>query len=120
MWACVWRLACQASLFFPDAVSCIFLFLLKRSGAIATEFGKRKAAMRNMHPHADGYRYTFQMPTRAFLGLRSVLMSKTRGTVVMNSLFLRFAPLGEDLPRTRNGVLVAHGAGNPVSCGFVN
>lgn len=88
------------------------------SGVIATEFGKRKAVMKNVHPHLGGYRYTFEMPTRALLGLRTILMSKTRGTVVMNTMFLRFAPLGEDLPRARNGVLVAHEGGTAVSYGL--
>ena len=88
------------------------------AGAIATEFGKRKAIMKNVSPHVDGYRYTFEMPTRALLGLRSVLMSKTRGTVVLNSMFLHFAPKGEELPQSRNGVLVAHETGTAVAYGL--
>jgi GTP-binding protein len=88
------------------------------AGVIAAEFGKRKAVMKSMHPHVDGYRYTFEMPTRALLGLRSVLMAGTRGTVVLNSMFLHFAPRGEDLPQARAGVLVAHEAGSTVAYGL--
>lgn len=88
------------------------------AGVIATEFGKRKAVMKNVHPHVDGFRYTFEMPTRALLGLRSVLMSKTRGTVVLNSMFSHFAPKGEELPQARSGVLVAHETGTAVAYGL--
>lgn len=88
------------------------------AGVIVAEFGKRKASMKNIHPHLGGHRYTFEMPTRTLLGLRSVLMAKTRGTVVLNTMFLRILPRGEDLVQSRNGVLVAHEAGVAVSYGL--
>jgi len=47
------------------------------------------------------------MPTRALLGARNILMTATKGTIIMNTLLDSYAPLGSALNQIRNGVLVA-------------
>ena len=56
-------------------------------------------------------RLTYILPTRALIGLRNVLLTATKGTVIMNSLPHGYQPLSGKLPRTRNGVLIAFEAG---------
>ena len=51
------------------------------------------------------------MPTRALLGLRNILITKTKGTIVMNSLMIGYQELGADIQQIRNGVLVAFETG---------
>jgi GTP-binding protein len=53
----------------------------------------------------------YELPTRALLGLRNILMTNTKGTVIMNSLVIGYQPLGAPLQQLRNGVLIAFETG---------
>jgi len=88
-------------------------------GTVTTEFGKRKAQMVDLINHGNGYsRLVWHMPTRAFLGLRSILMTSTKGTVVINSIYLKHEPLWELPPRERTGALIASESGTAVAFGL--
>jgi GTP-binding protein len=88
-------------------------------GTVTTEFGKRKAQMVDLINHGNGYsRLVWHMPTRAFLGLRSILMTSTKGTVVINSIYLKHEPLWELPPRERTGALIASESGQAVAFGL--
>ena len=81
-------------------------------GAISQELGARRAEMRGQETTSSGsVRLTYILPTRALIGLRNVLLTVTKGTVIMNSLPHGYQPLSGKLPRTRNGVLIAFEAG---------
>lgn len=88
-------------------------------GAVTTEFGKRTAQMVDLINHGSGYsRLVWHMPTRAFLGLRAILMTATKGTVVINSIYLKHEPLWNLPPRERTGALVASESGQAVAFGL--
>jgi len=88
-------------------------------GAVTTEFGKRKAQMVDLINHGNSYsRLVWHMPTRAFLGLRSILMTSTKGTVVINSIYLKHEPLWDLPPRERTGALTASESGTAVAFGL--
>lgn len=81
-------------------------------GAISQELGARRAEMRGQETTSSGsVRLTYILPTRALIGLRNVLLTATKGTVIMNSLPHGYQSLSGKLPRTRNGVLIAFEAG---------
>lgn len=81
-------------------------------GAISQELGARRAEMHGQETTSSGsVRLTYILPTRALIGLRNVLLTATKGTVIMNSLPHGYQPLSGKLPRTRNGVLIAFEAG---------
>jgi GTP-binding protein len=81
-------------------------------GAVSQELGARRATMRGQEQTSSGAtRLDFVLPTRALIGLRSLLLTATKGTVIMNSLPHGFAPKGSSVQRSRNGVLVAFEAG---------
>jgi len=91
------------------------------ASTITGEVGKRKGMLHSQTENDDGTtRLIFEIPTRGLLGLRNLLLTLSRGTAVMNSMFLRFEPIGSALPRMRNGVLVASEAGTAVSYGLNN
>ncbi|MEK7637926.1 MAG: translational GTPase TypA [Patescibacteria group bacterium] len=88
-------------------------------GTVTTEFGKRKGQMVDLINHGNGYsRLVWHMPTRAFLGLRSILMTSTKGTVVINSIYLKHEPLWDLPPRERTGALIASESGQAVAFGL--
>ena len=65
-------------------------------------------------------RLIFEISTRGLLGLRNQLLTLSRGTAIMNSVFARFQPLGAPLPRMRNGALIASESGKAVAFGLNN
>ena len=88
-------------------------------GAVTTEFGKRKAQMIDMIIHGNSYtRLVWKMPTRAFLGLRAILMTATKGTVVINSIFFDYEPLWDLAESDRTGALIASESGKAVAFGL--
>jgi GTP-binding protein len=49
--------------------------------------------MTKMHNHGSGrVRMEFRVPSRGLIGLRSEMLTETRGTIVMNSLFDGYIP----------------------------
>ena len=91
----------------------------EHTGAVTTEFGKRKAKMVDMINHGNGYaRMVFHMPTRAFLGLRAILMTSTKGTVVLNTIYLKHEPLWDLAESERTGALIASESGQAVAFGL--
>ena len=81
-------------------------------GAVSQELGTRRAAPIKQETTASGTtRSTYIIPTRAMIGLRNLLLTATKGTVIMNSLPHGYQPLGAKLQQTRNGALIATEAG---------
>ena len=89
------------------------------SGSVTAEVGRRKGVLIAQSQNNDGSaRLVFEVTTRGILGLRNEPLTLSRGTAVMNSLFLRFEPFGAPIPRLRNGVLVASESGKAVTFGL--
>ena len=81
-------------------------------GAVSQELGARRAEMRAQETTSSGtIRLIYLMPTRALIGLRNILLTATKGTIIMNSLPHGYQPLAGKLPKTRSGVLIAFEAG---------
>lgn len=88
-------------------------------GSVVSEVGRRKGILLNQDENSDGTtRLLFEITTRGLLGLRNQLLTLSKGTAVLNSMFLRFDPIGADIPKLRNGVLVASDAGKAVTYGL--
>jgi GTP-binding protein len=82
-------------------------------GVVLEKMSMRKGRMVKMVNHGSGrVRLEFHVPTRGLIGIRTELMTDTRGTAVMNSLFEGWAPWQGDIPRRLTGVLVADRAGD--------
>jgi GTP-binding protein len=81
-------------------------------GVVIEKLGSRKAHMQKMHNHGYGrVRMEFVIPSRGLIGLRSELLTDTRGTIVMNSLFDGYIEWQGDIPHRVTGALVADRAG---------
>jgi GTP-binding protein len=64
--------------------------------------------MIKMHNHGSGrVRMEFTIPSRGMIGLRSELLTDTRGTVIMNSLFDGYTEWLGEIPHRMTGALVA-------------
>ncbi|MBV9174937.1 MAG: translational GTPase TypA [Chloroflexi bacterium] len=81
-------------------------------GAVAELLGKRLGKLEHMaHDGHGGVRMEFRVPTRGLIGLRSQLLTATRGHSVMASRLLGYEPWQGPISGTRNGVLVASETG---------
>ncbi len=86
------------------------------TGAINAELGRRRAELKDMQATSKGVtQMVFHLPTRALLGLRNILLTATKGTVIMNSLLIGYEPVGPALAKLRNGVLISAETGNSVT-----
>jgi GTP-binding protein len=80
----------------------------EHAGTIQSEFGKRKAQLLEQIPvDASTTKLVYEMPTRALLGLRTKLVTDTKGTIVMSSLMSGYKPAGSEFDQQRNGALIA-------------
>jgi GTP-binding protein len=76
------------------------------------ELGQRRATLKEQFASPKGVtKLIYEMPTRALLGMRNILMTNTKGTIVMNSLVVGFQPQGPALQQLRNGVLISFETG---------
>ncbi len=69
-------------------------------GAVIEEIGKRRGEMRHMrliHSEAgpSEMHLEYHIPTRGIMGLKNVLLAKTRGTVIMHHVFKAYEPANE-------------------------
>jgi len=77
-------------------------------GVVMEQLGSRKSEVVNMHNHGYGrVRIEFRVPSRGLIGLRSQLLTDTRGTIVMNSLFDGYTEWQGEIPHRPTGALVA-------------
>lgn len=88
-------------------------------GGVTGEIGRRKGILLAQEENSDGTaRLMFEITTRGLLGLRNQLLTLSKGTAVLNSLFLRFDPVSGGIPKLRNGVLIASETGKAVAYGL--
>jgi GTP-binding protein len=81
-------------------------------GAVSELLGKRLGKLEHMaHDGHGGVRMEFRVPTRGLIGLRSQLLTATRGHSVMASRLLGYERWQGPIGVTRNGVLVASETG---------
>jgi len=81
-------------------------------GVVMEQLGARKSEMINMHNHGYGrVRIEFRVPSRGLIGLRSQLLTDTRGTIVMNSLFDGYTEWQGEIPHRLTGALIADRSG---------
>src|SRR5499427_8519550 len=90
-------------------------------GVVIEELGTRKGQMIKMHNHGSGrVRMEFTIPSRGMIGLRSELLTETRGTVIMNSLFDRYTEWLGEIPHRVTGALVADRPGTSTAYALFN
>jgi GTP-binding protein len=81
-------------------------------GVVMEQLGTRKGEVANMHNHGYGrVRIEFKVPSRGLIGLRSQLLTDTRGTIVMNSLFDGYIEWQGEIPHRPTGALIADRGG---------
>jgi GTP-binding protein len=77
-------------------------------GTVIERLGPRRGEMVKMHNHGYGrQRLEFRVPSRGLIGLRSEMLTETRGTIVMNALFDGYMPYQGEIPQRPSGALIS-------------
>ena len=90
-------------------------------GVVIEKLGIRKAKMEKMVNHGSGRaRLEFLIPSRGLIGLRSQMLTDTRGTAIMNALFHGYIEWQGDIPMRPTGSLISDRAGKVTGYAMFN
>jgi GTP-binding protein len=90
-------------------------------GVVIEKLGSRKGKMTKMINHGSGrVRLEFHVPSRGLIGLRSEILTDTRGTAIMNSLFHGYIEWQGEIATRPTGSLVADRAGKATGYAIFN
>jgi GTP-binding protein len=85
------------------------------SGVVVEKMSQRKGMMQDMRPSGGGkVRLTFHIPSRGLIGYHGEFLTDTRGTGMMNRLFLGYKPWAGSIEGRRNGSLISNSDGEAV------
>ena len=81
-------------------------------GVVMEKMGMRKGKMTKMINHGSGrVRLEFEVPSRGLIGIRSEMLTETRGTAIMNSLFHGYIEWQGEIAMRPTGSLISDRAG---------
>jgi GTP-binding protein len=90
-------------------------------GVVIEKMGTRKGKMSKMVNHGSGrVRLEFHVPSRGLIGLRSEMLTDTKGTAIMNSLFHGYIDWQGDIETRPTGSLVADRPGTATGFAIYN
>jgi len=89
------------------------------TGVVIEKISNRKGEMVDMRPTGAGKtRIVFHGPARGLIGYHGEFLTDTRGTGVMNRMFLKYAQHKGSVGGRTNGVLISTEAGEAVAYGL--
>ncbi len=90
-------------------------------GVVTEALGRRKGQMTKMVNHGTGrVRLEFETPSRGLIGFRSEFLTETKGTGLLNTLFLRWGEWQGALRSRATGSLVADRMGETTTYALFN
>jgi len=88
---------------------------------VIEKLGARKGKMSKMVNNGSGrVRLEFLVPSRGLIGLRSEMLTDTKGTAIMNSLFDGYIEWQGDIPTRPTGSLIADRPGKTTGYALFN
>jgi GTP-binding protein len=90
-------------------------------GVVTEAMGRRKGQMTKMINHGHGrVRMEFEIPSRGLIGFRNEFLTETKGTGILNTLFLRWGKWQGELQGRGTGSLVADRSGEATGYAIYN
>jgi GTP-binding protein len=90
-------------------------------GVVTEAMGRRKGQMTRMVNHGTGrVRMEFEAPSRGLIGFRGEFLTETKGTGLLNTLFLRFDKWMGEMKGRGTGSLVADRMGESTTYALFN
>ncbi|MEM6956427.1 MAG: translational GTPase TypA [Myxococcota bacterium] len=90
-------------------------------GAVTKALGERRGQMKGMNNLGFGRaRIEFQVPSRGLIGFRTLFLTETRGTGLLNTLHGGWMPYAGPMLRRKNGAIVADRKGQTTPYALFN
>ncbi len=90
-------------------------------GVVTEAMGRRKGQMMKMVNHGTGrVRLEFEAPSRGLIGFRGEFLTETKGTGLLNTLFLRFDEWQGEMRGRATGSLVSDRTGDTTTYALFN
>jgi GTP-binding protein len=90
-------------------------------GVVIATLGQRRGTMTRMVNHGSGrVRLEFRIPARGLIGFRSIFLTETKGTGIMNHLFAGWEPWHGPIASRMTGALVADRVGPATAYAIAN
>jgi GTP-binding protein len=90
-------------------------------GVVTEALGRRKGHMTRMVNHGGGrVRLEFEVPSRGLIGFRSEFLTDTKGTGLLNTIFLRWGDWTGEITNRLTGALVADRPGSATGYALYN
>jgi GTP-binding protein len=88
---------------------------------VVSELNKRKGDMVEMRASGEGkVRIVYHIPSRCLIGYHGQFLTDTRGTGLLNRIFLKYGEYKGKLDSHRNGVLISSETGDAVAYAIFN
>lgn len=94
----------------------------EHQGVVIEEAGKRGGQLQQMDTTPGGdIHVEYIIPTRGMIGLKNLLLTRTKGTAIINNLFDSFKPVHDiDLRSNEHGSIIASDSGSALAYGLNN
>jgi GTP-binding protein len=90
-------------------------------GVVTEAMGRRKGQMTKMVNHGTGrVRLEFETPSRGLIGFRNEFLTETKGTGLLNTIFLRWGPWQGTMRGRSTGSLIADRTGETTTYALYN
>jgi GTP-binding protein len=90
-------------------------------GVVTEALGRRKGKLSKIVDHGAGrVRMDFEVPSRGLIGFRSEFLTDTKGTGLVNSMFLRWGPWLGEITNRLTGTMVADRPGSVTGYALFN
>jgi GTP-binding protein len=86
-----------------------------RVGPVMEMVGNRRGILETMTPRGEYTLLQFSIPARGLIGVRTRMLNATQGTAIIHHRFAGYQPIGPDMARRSNGVLVSMVPGKAVA-----
>jgi GTP-binding protein len=85
-----------------------------RVGPVMEMVGNRRGLLESMSPRGEYTLLCFSIPARGLIGLRTRMLNATQGTAIIHHRFSGYQPIGQEMARRSNGVLISMVPGKAV------
>ncbi|MHC4931666.1 MAG: translational GTPase TypA [Planctomycetota bacterium] len=92
----------------------------EHASTVVSMLAKRKGELEVVENRGEHVRQEYVVPSRGLIGLRTRLLTRTRGEAVSQSLFVGYGPHRGSIPGRTNGVQVSMAAGKAVAYSLFN
>ena len=86
-----------------------------RVGPVMEMVGHRRGLLETMTPRGEYTLLQFSIPARGLIGVRTRMLNATQGTAIIHHRFAGYQPLGPDMARRPNGVMISMVPGKAIA-----